>query len=452
MQISPFLNWRIFSVGFLGIPNGTLFVLLMSTTQIWLSEEGISKTTIGLFALVTLPNALKFLWAPIIDQLQLPFLTKWLGRRRSWAIFAQIGLIFSLLFLGMTEPAHNLGRMVFFLGLVSFFGATQEIVLDAYRIEILTPAQYSIGITSNVLGYRVGTIIGGAGSLYVANYYGWFWVYASIAFCISVSMLILFMSQDPTPIETDLMKEREEKALLFLRGHKNLHGTPSKILAWLYAAVGGPFSEFTKRQDWMWILFLILIYRLGDNLIHNMANIFYLEIGYTKIEIANVTKFFGVFATILGGIIGGIISARFGFLKGLLICGSLHTCSNTMFIVQANFGPDIWLLYAAIAIENITGGMSTTAFVTYLSSLCHKSFTGTQYALLSALWYLSTNFGAMGGFFADRLSWSQYFTLAVLIALPGLSVLFFLSYLAKNKADQTFLHACSIESTSKKTG
>lgn len=425
MTFPSFLSWRIVLVGILGIPQGTVFVLLLSSTQVWLNDAGISKTTIGLFALASLPHALKFLWAPLIDHTELPFFSKVLGRRRSWAVLAQCGLIISLILLGMTDPKTDFSEMVLFLVCVSFFAATQEIVLDAYRIEIIPPREkgYAYGVTSYVLGYRLGTILGGAGALYIASFYGWFWVYAVTTLWIALPSFILLFGPDPKPIETDLMKERQKKALSFLKHHKNLHGRRARILAWLYGAVVGPFSEFTKRQDWLLIFFLILCLKLGDSLIQNMANIFYLDTGYTKIEIANVTKFFGVIATIFGGIIGGMISSRLGLIRGLLVCGVVHALSNMMFIVQSNYGAEIALLYFSIAVENVTGGMNTAAFIAYLSSLCHKSFTGTQYALLSAIWYLSTNLGAIGGYIADNVSWQTYFIFAVAMALPGLAIL-----------------------------
>lgn len=440
MVLSRFFNPRIISVGILGMPMGLLFVLVMSTLQIWLAQSGLSKTTIGLFAFAAMPNALKFLWAPIIDHVRLPVLSKILGRRRSWAFVFQIGLMISLLGLGATNPAENLGSMIFFLVLVSFFGASQEVVLDAYRIEILTPSEYGIGVTSNVLGYRIGTIVGGAGALYIAAFYGWFFAYAVMVLCILLSTFVILFNSEPETLESDLMKERQEKAREFLKS-RQLQGFFAKILAWIYGAVIGPFSEFTRRKDWLWIIFLILVFRLGDNLINNMANVFYLDIGFTIIEIANVTKFFGVIATIIGGILGGMISNRMGFLRSLLLVGILHTLSNTMFIVLSSYGPQVDLLYVAIALENTTGGMSTTAFVTYLSSLCHKSFTGTQYALLSALWYLSTNLGAFGGFIADHVTWTHYFEITICTALPGLAILSFLVLREKERASFSGRHS-----------
>lgn len=423
MNLSRFLNRRILSVGILGMPLGLLFVLVMSTLQIWLTQAGLSKTSIGLFAFAAMPNALKFLWAPMIDHVRLPFLSRYLGRRRSWALFFQGGLMISLLSLGFTNPSENIGPVIFFLTLVSFFGASQEIVLDAYRIEILKPKEYGIGITANVLGYRIGTLIGAAGALYIAAFYGWNYAYMAMVLCIFLSFLVILFNPEPEVLTSDLMRDRQEKALEFLHAHKKMHGFFAKMLAWIYGAVIGPFSEFMQRKDWGLIVCLILLFRFGDNLINNMANVFYLDIGFTIIEIANVTKIFGVCATIIGGGIGGFLSSRWGFLRSLLFAGIVHTISNGMFIIISQSGPNVDLLYMAIALENVTGGMSTTAFVTYLSSLCHKSFTGTQYALLSALWYLSTVLASFGGFIADHTTWTLYFSITIFAALPGLSIL-----------------------------
>ncbi len=423
MNLTRFFNRRLVSVGILGMPMGLIFVLVMSTLQVWLTQAGLTKTTIGLFGLVALPNALKFLWAPIIDHVHLPVLARFLGQRRSWAVFFQIGLIISLIGLGTTNPSQDIEMMIFFLILVSFFGASQEIVLDAFRIELLTPHEYAVGISMNVLGYRIGGILSGAGALYIADFYGWFYAYLFMALCVFLAMIVILCNVEPSARVSSLMQERQQKALEFLKTHQ-LKGFFAKAIAWIYGAVIGPFSEFMQRKDWALIVLMILVFRLGDNLIHNMANVFYLDIGFSILDIANVTKFFGVFATILGGFLGGIFSSRLGFLRSLFVVGILHACSNCMFIVLSEQGPQLPLLYMAIALENITGGMTTIAFVSYLSSLCHKSFTGTQYALLSALWYLSTNFGAFGGILADHTStWTIYFKITVCAALPGLIIL-----------------------------
>ena len=419
----PFLKPQVLTAGIVGLPAGILFTLNLNTIQVWLTQAGISKAIIGLFAFSSLPHALKFLWAPVIDHIKIPYLTNLIGQRKSWAIFLQFFLILALLGLGSSDPAHDLESMVIFVGIVSLFSASQEIVLDAYRLESLEPGQHSHGITANVFGYRLGVVIAGAGALYIANYAGWFWAYAAMACFIGLTASVILIRPEPPRHTTGLMKERQEKALSFLKHHKNWSPSFARIAAWIYGAVIGPFSEFMLRPNWFLIICLILIYRLGDNLINNMLNVFYLDIGFSIIDIANATKIFGVIATIIGGIIGGLVSYRFGFLKGLFICGLLHALSNTMLILQAQIGPDILLLYTSIAFENTTGGMTTAAFVIYLSSLCHRSFTGTQYALLSALWYLSTNLGAIGGTISEHTTWVTYFTLTVLASLPGLSLL-----------------------------
>lgn len=417
---SSYFNWRVLSAGVFGLPLGLLFVFLLSTLQIWFKEAGLSNTAIGFLALSTLPNALKFLWAPLIDHFQLPLLGKIFGRRRSWGIFFQGGLVVLLLIMGTLSPKTDLPLITGLMVLISFFGASQEIVLDAYRIELLSPNLTSTGTTANVLGYRLGSIIGSAGALYIASYWGWFWVFLVMALIISLSLCLLLLAPEPLPEGPNLMQERKTKALDFLVSHKNYSRKLAQGLAWLYAAVLGPFSEFIKRKAWLQILLIILFFRTGDNLINNMANIFYLDLGFSVIDIANVTKVFGIVATIIGSLLGGYFSKKKGILQGLFISGLLHAFSNLMFVVQTYHGHNIELLYASIALENITGGMTTAAFVIYISSLTHRSFTGTQYAFLSALWYLSTNLGSFGGWLTDHMPWNIYFILTFLLAFPGL--------------------------------
>lgn len=422
-RFSSFFNWRVLSAGFFGLPLGLLFVFMLSSLQIWFKEAGLSNTVIGFLALSTLPNALKFIWAPFIDHFQIPILSKRWGRRRSWGILFQGGLIINLLLLGVLSPKTDLPLITVLMILISFLGASQEIVLDAYRIELLNPNLTSPGTTANVLGYRVGTIIGSAGALYLASYWGWFWVFFAMALIIFLSLCLLLTAPTLPPNESNLVHERTKKALDFLLTKKTFSHKTALGLAWLYAAVLGPFSEFVKRKSWVLIFSIILFFRLGDNLINNMANIFYLDLGFSVIDIANVTKVFGVAATITGSLIGGYLSKQKGVLRGLFLAGLLHAFSNLMFVIQTYFGYNIELLYVAIALENITGGMTTAAFVIYISSLTHRSFTGTQYAFLSALWYLSTNLGSCGGWIADHVTWHTYFIITFLLAFPGLACL-----------------------------
>jgi MFS transporter, PAT family, beta-lactamase induction signal transducer AmpG len=436
-KLKNFFHPHVVSAGLLGLPGGLLFVLIMATSQVWLSESGIDKTTIGLLALACLPNALKFTWAPFLDHVRLPILAKRFGHRRSWALLLQACLMVSLVGLGSIEPQNDLLTMAFFMVLVSFFGASQDVVVDAFRIELLHKKHHVAGVAINVFGYRIGAIIGGAGALYLAAYFGWFWTYVFMAICVGISSMAILFNAEPKSILTDAMKERQERALNYLNQRGRSRGLSTRIMVWCYGAFLGPLTDFSKRKGWLWIFLFVLIFRLGDNLINNMANVFYLSIGFSKIDIANVTKFFGVFATIVGGFMGGLALKKIGQMRALLFCSILHLISNYMMIVLAQVGYNLEIFYLAIALENVTGGMVIIAFTSYLLLLCNRSYTGTQYALLSSLWYLGTPLASIGGWLADQVNdWITFFSIAMAAALPGIFILLWITY----KYPQVMLH------------
>ncbi|MGB1547203.1 MAG: AmpG family muropeptide MFS transporter [Alphaproteobacteria bacterium] len=399
---------RVLRLLFLGFASGLPLLLTASTLAVRLAESGVTKTAIGLFALVGLPYALKFLWAPLIDKLPLPFFTRLLGRRRGWVVFTQLCLILALIGLGFTDPAKAPLATAVWALVVAFCSASQDIVIDAYRVEILEERLYGAGAATLVFGYRVGLLVAGAGALYLASYFDWQMAYFAMAALVGVGLLTILLSREPgAPPATSL----EGNAF-------------QRLAQWLREAVMAPFTDFLTRPQWVAILAFIVFYKFGDAIAGVMANPFYLEIGFTKIEIANVSKLFGLGATLAGAFIGGVLVARYGILESLLIAGILQMASNAMFAVQAAAGNDLHLLFLTIGFENLSGGMGTAAFVAYLSSLCHVAYTATQYALLSSLMSFGrTLLATPGGWLADRMDWITFFLLTTAAALPGLLLL-----------------------------
>jgi len=393
---------------FLGFASGLPLLLTLSTLTVWLAESGVSKTAIGLFALVGAPYTFKFAWAPLIDRLPIPVLTRLFGRRRGWMLACQAGLVLAILGLGASDPAVDAGRTAIFALLVAFFSASQDIVIDAFRVESLETRQQGAGAGILVFGYRMGMLVAGAGSLYLAAFHGWFATYAIMAVLALTGSLAILLSPEPAD------------------GQPAQEGTPG-LAAWLHGAVVAPFADFLTRPSWLAILLFIVLYKFGDALAGVMANPFYIEMGFSKIEIANVSKLFGLVATLAGGLIGGIMVARLGLLKSLMVCGVLQMASNLMFAVQAMAGYDLALLTVTIGLENLTGGMGTAAFVAYLSSLCNVAYTATQYALLSSLMaFARTVLASSGGWLADHMDWIGFFLLSAVAALPGLVMLIWL--------------------------
>ncbi|MBM3490467.1 MAG: AmpG family muropeptide MFS transporter [Alphaproteobacteria bacterium] len=394
----------------LGFASGLPLALTGSTLSVWLSEAGVSKTTIGIFALLTLPYASKFLWAPAIDRLPLPWFSRRFGRRRGWTLAMQALLAAAVLGLGASDPrVAPLTTAVWALAL-SFASASQDVVIDAYRVELLEEPQFAAGAATVVAGYRLGMLVSGAGALFLAELVAWFWVYAAMAAALGVGALAVLLSPEPAAPA------------------RAVQATRRSLLGWFAEAVWSPLADFLGRPGFLAVLAFVALFKLGDALAGVMTNPFLLELGFSKAEIASVVKGFGLAATLAGGFIGGLMLARAGLLRGLLLAGVLQMLSNLMFLAQAKVGHDLAFLALTIAVENAAGGIGTAAFVAFLSTLCRVEYTATQYALLSALAaFARTGLASGSGWLADSLGWPLFFALSALAALPALLLLPLLS-------------------------
>ena len=407
-DISIYWEKRLIFIFLMGFASGLPLLLSGATLSIWLTEAGVSLTAIGLFALVGTPYNVKYLWAPFIDRVPLPILSNLLGRRRAWMVIIQIGLMASIIGLGLSQP-QTAPEVTAFLALaVAFFSASQDIVIDAYRIEILDEDQQGAGAAMTQAGYRFGLLASGAGALYLASDIEWSLVYGIMAGLVLIGFIAALCAPIP---QTDKM----------------MVGQPGQTGSWFQNAVVAPFVEFFQRnspQTAIIILVFILLYKFGDAFAGVMANPFYIRIGFSKIEIANVSKIFGVFATLLGVLAGGLVVKRFGIMHSLLYCGILQMLSNLMFAAQAAIGPRVGFLVLTIGIENLSGGMGSAAFVAYLSVLCNTAYTGTQFALFTSFMAFGrTWLSSMSGWVADHTDWMTFFIISTFVALPGLLML-----------------------------
>lgn len=399
----------------LGFASGLPLALTLATLTAWLASEGISRTTIGLFALAGLPYAFKFVWSPAIDGLRLPVLSRRLGRRRGWMLASQVALAAAILGLATADPTRNVGVMAALALLVAFLSATQDIVIDAWRVEILAAREQGAGAATVQLGYRVGMLVSGAGALYIADAFGFHAAYVVMAVVMGIGMMATLMAPEPG---APTSPERDSRAAPDDR---------PGVTAWLKAHVIAPFADFVGRPGWAAILLFIVLYKFGDAIAGVMSNAFFVEIGFSLSTIASVTKVFGIAATLAGAVAGGLVVARAGIVRALIFCGVLQLASNLMFAVQAAVGADVWVLTATIFAENFSGGMGTAAFVAYISRLCSFAFTATQYALFSSLAAVGrTVLSSSGGWLADTLDWFLFFVVSAGCALPGLLVLLWL--------------------------
>lgn len=410
-SIAVYFRPHVLLVLVLGFSSGLPLALSFATLSAWLTEVDVSKTSIGLFALVGTPYTLKFLWAPLLDQVRLPVLTRLLGKRRGWILFTQFLLLAAIIALGQTNPAIDPLFTAAMALTVAFCSASQDIVIDAFRVEALEENEQGAGSAMLVYGYRIGMLVSGAGALYLADSLSWPLVYAIMASFVLIGSVAVLLAKEP-PHPSDIPQE----------GHS------TEFVAWLQRAVVEPFREFLGRSGWALVLLFILLYKLGDAVAGTMTIPFYLDLGFNKTEIAEITKVFGLAATLFGSFVGGLLVARLSILKALLVAGILQAASNLMFAAQAMVGADPVFLMATVAIENVSGGMGTTAFVAYLAGLCNLAFTATQYALLSSFMAFGrTFFASSGGWFADQLGWVEFFLLSTVIAVPGVLMILFLA-------------------------
>lgn len=400
---------RMLAVLFMGFSSGLPLALTVSTLTFWLAQSGVTRKDIGLFALVGISYNLKFLWSPLIDRLPLPVLTARLGRRRGWALVTQVALVFAILALGMSDPSVNAGKTALFAVIVAFLSASQDIVIDAFRIELLTEEEQGAGAAATQLGYRLGMIASSAGALYASAYGGWHFAYSLMAVLMGVGIVTVLLTPEPDAPKTTLP----------VGGN-----AAGRVLDWLKTAVVAPFGDFMRRRGWIAMLLFIVLYKFGDALAGAMASPLYVSLGFTAGEVAAISKVFGVIASLVGLAMGGAVVARWGLFPSLLICGVLQNMSTLMYAVLAHSGHDTGMLALSILLENITGGLGSAAFVAYMSELCSREFTATQYALLSSLAAIGrTTLASSGGWLSERLGWEPFFVLATFAGVPSLLLL-----------------------------
>ncbi len=398
---------RMALIAVLGFASGLPLALTVSTLSAWLARDGVSRTAIGLFALVGLPYAFKFVWSPLIDGLRLPVLGQRLGRRRGWLLLSQVLVAIAIGCLGLSDPAQSPWLTAALALAVSFLSATQDIVFDAWRVEILKAREQGAGAAAVQFGYRIGMLVSGAGALYIADAFGFAAAYMVMAAGMAVGLAATLIAPEPAA---------------GAQGEGSIRR--SGPAAWIAAHVVAPFADFLRRPGWAAILLFIVLYKFGDAVAGVMSNPFFISIGFSLTAIASITKIFGVVATLLGVAAGGLLVAQAGIFRALLYCGLLQMVSNLMFAAQAVVGADPWMLTATIAVENFSGGMGTAAFIAFLSRLCSVAFTATQYALFSSLAAVGrTVLSSGGGWLADKLDWVWFFVVSAVCALPGLIVL-----------------------------
>jgi PAT family beta-lactamase induction signal transducer AmpG len=408
----------------LGFSAGLPLLLVLGTLSFWLREAGIDRTTIGYLSWVGLAYAFKWVWAPLVDRLPIPLLTRWLGRRRSWLLLSQVAIMVGLIAMSFNDPQVALLPVVWGALAVAFGSATQDIALDAFRIESADVDRQAALAASYQTGYRLAMIWAGAGVLWLAaraevtgaagyQHGAWHTAYLVMAASMLPGVLTVLLSQEPLrrPLP------------------------PSKNAAdWLRGALVEPFADFLSRYRWQAALILALIatYRISDVVMGIMANPFYVDMGYSKDEVAAVTKVFGVIMTLVGAFVGGVLAMRLGVMRVLMLGAVLSAASNLLFAALSTRGHDLNGLVFVISADNLASGIASAAFIAYLSSLTNVNYSATQYALLSSMMLLLPKFLAgYSGRYVDAFGYADFFVATAMLGVPVLLLVWLTSRLNK---------------------
>lgn len=416
---------RVVSMLFLGFSAGLPFLLIFSTLSAWLAEAGVERSTIGFFSWLGITFSIKVLWAPIVDRTPLPYLTRKLGRRRGWLLPAQILIALGLLGIAASDPSEDLLRIALLGLVIAFASATQDVALDAYRIEAVEKELQGAMSASYILGYRLALLAAGAGALYVAAFVSWQAAYATMAACMAVGILTVAIVREPESNAGFLAEWRARLEAMRAEGI----GHAERAGRFVQDYVVAPFMDFIRRHGWLAlaILAFIGVYRLSDITMGVMANPFYIDLGFSKEEIASVSKLFGFFMTIAGAFVGGVLVARFGILRPLLLGAVMVAATNLLFAWLSTQGADVAYLAITVSADNLSGGLAGSAFIAYLSSLTNSAYTATQYALFSSLMTLPGKFiGGFSGIVVEQAGYTTFFIYASGLGIPAILLVIFL--------------------------
>lgn len=403
--LSVYKDRRQLAILLLGFSSGLPLLLVYSTLSARLAQAGIHRAEIGLLLLAQLPYNFKFVWAPVFDRFKPPLP---LGQRRGWAVTIQILLMAAIFAMGAADPQTQIGLLAALGVSVAFLSASQDIVIDAFRIELLPPESQGAGAAMVVAGYRVAMLAAGAGALAIADAAGWFWAYGAMGLLLVVGAATFLLMGEPAHTRA-----------------------PRADIGWrasLEETVIAPFRDFIRRPGWLAILIFIPLYKLGEAMAGAMAKPFYISLGFSLTEIAKMSSLVAFGTTLFGGFLGGLVVARFGILRAVLICGVAQSVGNLAYVALDAAGHRTAMLALSAASEDLTGGMAGAAFVAFLSRLTRAPYTATQFALLSSLEALGRSlFTAPGGKLSEMMGWSPFFLLTTIITIPALALLHWMS-------------------------
>lgn len=421
---------RVIAMFFLGFAAGLPFPLVFTSLSTWLRDVGVERSTIGFFAWIGITYSIKVFWAPVIDRARLPLLNRMFGQRRGWMLLAQAGIVLGLIGMATTNPTEQITLMALFAFLVAFASATQDVSIDAYRIEAVEHEYQGAMAGMYQSGWRIAAaLVGGAGVLYLADFVNWSAAYLVMATCMLVGVITVLLIDEPAKKVDRKTYMEEQRVIDYLERSTHVSSALRLPIAWFIGAVVCPFTEFFQRNGkWaLMILVFIALYRISDIVLANMAYPFYIDMGFTLSEIANIGKIFGVLMTILGALVGGLLVLRYGVLR-ILLAGSICVALTNLMFAQLAIGDKSLLgLTLVISADNFSGGLAGSAFIAYLSRLTNTAYTATQYALFSSLMTLLPKIiSGFSGVIVDAYSYVAFFVYASLLGVPAILLVLYL--------------------------
>lgn len=446
--VSIYLHPRPLILLFLGFSSGLPLLLVFSSFSFWLREAGIDRASIGFISWVALAYAFKWMWAPLVDRIKLPVIGHLLGRRRSWMLMAQLGVGIGLLGMAFNDPSQHLAVSVWLAVLVAFSSATQDITIDAYRIESGNERIQAAMAATYMVGYRLAMIMSTAGVLAIAAwaapdedmyyFHSWHVAYLVMAILMLPGILTTLFSPEPPAPANQELDAQINQVQQWIDGSNRTDDKLTRAIGWIYVTLISPFADFIKRYRWQAVLILALIgsYRISDIVMGVIANVFYVDIGFSKAEIATVTKVFGVIMTLVGALAGGVFVNRFGVMKVLFVGAVMAAGTNLLFAVMATHGPLLELLVGVVSLDNFSAGIATAAFVAYLSALTNIQYSATQYALFSSIMLLLPKFlGGFSGVAVETIGYPLFFIGTSLLGVPVIILVLLAAYFTSIKHD-----------------
>lgn len=436
-SLGVYLHTRVAAMLFLGFSAGLPFLLVFTTLTAWLTESGVTRASIGFFTWVGITYSVKVFWAPVVDRVPLPLLGRWLGKRRSWMLLAQLMIVGGLVGMAFTDPQTQLFQLAVLALMVAFGSATQDIAIDAWRIEAVEVKRQAAMSATYVFGYRAALLVAGPLALFLVAWATWPGVYLIMASLVGVGIVTVLLCREP---QVDRLSDAvflEERVQDYLRRSEHVAPSVRKSIAWLIGAVVCPFVDFFTRYGKQSLILLLIVgtYRISDISMGGMAMPFYLDTGFSREEIASVAGVWGIIMTILGGITGGLMVPRYGLLPVLLAGAILAAATNLLFALMSLVGAELWMLSITISGDNFCGGMAMAVLIAWLSSLTSTAYTATQYALFSSLMTLPGKFiGGFGGVVVESVGYGWFFIYVTLLGVPAILLVAWLMLRTRTQA------------------